>query len=137
MPVIRPKSHRTKTTEEAAYLEANDSQLHQFDTNHGDKATDGWENNRYSASQWKINNDTCGSIVHGIDSEWVHARNAGCRHSGPQRSPHRPATIPTLAQIGIDSTRCAFHWIRDGGSNMCCATTLPSASSRLIEWYFI
>jgi len=24
-----------------------------------------------------------------------------------------------LAQIGIDSTRCAFHWIRDGGSNMC------------------
>ena len=83
--MIRPKSHRTKTTEEAAYLEANDSQLHQFDTNHGDKATDGWENNRYSASQWKINNDTCGSIVHGIDSEWVHA-------------PFRPATIPTPAR---------------------------------------
>ena len=41
--------------------------------------------------------------------------------------------------IAIDSTRCAFHWIRDGGSNMCWAwagtedsttfaTTLPSAS---------
>ena len=37
--------------------------LHQFDTNHGDKATDGWKNNRYSAFEWKINNDTCGILA--------------------------------------------------------------------------